>query len=73
MTNAKTGEPLDSLTPSALAQVAQLGSLCTGACEIVQQKDAPVYSKIQKGIDIVNDQVHDIEVKCYQIWLFFSC
>ena len=65
MTNVNTGEPLDSLTPNARYQVAQLGSLCTRACEIVQQKDTPVYSRIQRGIDIVNDQVHDIEVKCY--------
>ena len=67
MTNVNTGEPLDSLTPNALAQVTQLGSLCTGACRIVHQKDAPVYGKIQRGIDIVNDQVHDVEVKCYHI------
>ena len=39
-----TGKPLqNSFTPTALAQIAKLGSKCTTVSEIVDQRDDVVY------------------------------
>ena len=59
----QTGEPLDRLTPGAQAQIAQLGSLCMTASEIVTQRDEVVYSAVQRGIDAANDLVYDTKVR----------
>ena len=67
MTDPKTGEPLDNLTPKALSHITQLGSQCTRASEIVQQKDEPVYGRIRSGITAVNNQVYDVEVCDYAL------
>ena len=63
VTDPPTGEPLDSLAPTALAQIAQLGSKCTTVSEIVEQRDEAVYSAVQRGLDIANEHVYDVKVQ----------
>ena len=63
VTDPQTGEPLDSLAPTALAQIAQLGSKCTTVSEIVEQRDEAVYSAVQRGLDIANEYVYDVKVQ----------
>ena len=58
LSDSRTGEPLDVLTPAARAQISQLGSQLTTASEIIRLKDESVYGAIQQGIDKVNKIAH---------------
>ena len=69
MSDTQTGEPLDKLTPSTQAQIAQLGSQCTTVSEIIQQRDKAVYDAIQRGINTVNDHTYDSYVSVESVCL----
>ena len=51
-----TGEPLDTLTPTAKRLIQDLGSQKTSVFEIVTQEDQAVFDAIQKGLDKANEE-----------------
>ncbi|XP_044274953.1 long-chain-fatty-acid--CoA ligase ACSBG2 isoform X2 [Varanus komodoensis] len=53
--NLDTGEPEDELTPEAIELLHKLGSKATKVSDIVNSKDAAVFTAIQKGVSLVND------------------
>uniref|UniRef100_A0A8D0E2N4 Long-chain-fatty-acid--CoA ligase ACSBG2 n=1 Tax=Salvator merianae TaxID=96440 RepID=A0A8D0E2N4_SALMN len=54
--NSDTGEPEDALTPDVIDFCRKLGSKATKVSEIVSTKDPAVYTAIQKGVTLVNNQ-----------------
>ncbi|XP_053156809.1 long-chain-fatty-acid--CoA ligase ACSBG2 isoform X2 [Hemicordylus capensis] len=52
----ETGIPDDELTPEVVAFCRKLGSPATKVSDIVGGKDPAVYTAIQKGVTLVNDQ-----------------
>ena len=57
ISDPQTGEPLDQLTPSAQAQISQLGCQCTTVTEIIEERDEAVYGAIQEGINVANRHI----------------
>ncbi len=54
--NPDNGEPTDDLEPTAIKDIAALGSKCTKVSEVVQTKDEAVFEAIQQALTKANEK-----------------
>lgn len=50
-----SGDPLDELTPVAQQQLESLGCSCTKVSEVLESKNAAVYTAIKEGLNRANE------------------